>query len=108
MQYLTEARKSLASAKSNASSASLSGLVKNVDEYLAAAQVVTNDQKKNLDQIVEKRSNFDVTSGSTMLASLVAVLGTLSSIILSWRKDVREAKAELEKLKAQMPKIVIP
>jgi hypothetical protein len=49
MQYLTEARKSLVSAKSNASSASLSGLVKSVDEHLAAAQVVTNDQKKNLD-----------------------------------------------------------
>jgi hypothetical protein len=107
-RYLTEARKVALDRGNNTKSATLPNMAKSIDEYLAAAQVVANDQKKILDQIVEKRSSFDITSSANVFAAVVAVAGTFSSIVLSWRKDVREAKAELEKLKAQAPKIEIP
>lgn len=107
-QYLTEARDILSEAKSNPQSVVIPDLIRTIDEYLSSTQIVASDQKKILEQIAQEDSSIDVGSVSTSLASLIAIVGTLSSIILSWRKDVREAKAELEKLKSQTPKIEIP
>ena len=55
IQYLTEARKVISDAKSHTQSVALPSFMKGVDEYLSAAQVVANDQKKTLDQIAEKK-----------------------------------------------------
>lgn len=44
----------------------------------------------------------------TVAASMLSVLGTISTIILSWREDIREAQAEIQKLKEQQPKLYIP
>ena len=82
--------------------------LRGVDQNLAAALVLVDDQKKSLDQVADKRAGFDMASIQTLLASVVLVVGTFSTVILSWRKDMREAQAELEKLKTEKPKIVAP
>lgn len=55
-----------------------------------------------------KTKRFDIGSVLTLSASFVAIVATISTILLSWRKDIREAKAEIRRLKAEAPKIHIP
>ena len=77
-------------------------------KHLDATVIVVEDQKNILDQLVEEESGVDVGSVETSLAAFVAVIGTLSTIVLSWRKDVRDSRAELERIEAQKPKIELP
>lgn len=77
-------------------------------QHINAAIIVLGDQAKSLEQLAKEDSGLDLGSIQTSLASLVVVLGAFSTILLSWRKDMRESRAELESIKSKVPKIVLP
>lgn len=64
--------------------------------------------KKTDSDTSEKKKKIDVSSILTWTASFVAILATISTILLSWRKDIREARAELRRLEASEPRIHVP
>jgi len=74
-------------------------------ENLAAALVVANDQSSALAELAKERQGPD---RKDMLVLLVAVLGGVSTIILSWRKDLREARSSEGQVKDGDRRIVLP
>jgi hypothetical protein len=79
-------------------------LLKEGKDHVGAALTVATDQARALGALVEQNRGLDIKD---MLALFVAVLGGVSTIILSWRKDLREARNELRKANAEGPQIVL-
>lgn len=105
-EYLNEAKTQLQNGNSS-SGTSVPKWLRDASEHVLAAQVVVSDQAKALEELSKKDTGLDLGSMQTALVSIITFVGTLSTVILSWRKDVREAQAELEKIKAQIPKIYL-
>ncbi|QWV99101.1 hypothetical protein KP003_07675 [Geomonas nitrogeniifigens] len=76
-------------------------------DHVAYATVKADDQTRLLQVLDKERSSLDRDSIQPLIASLVAIFGTLSTVVLSWRKDMREAKAEIEKARDKEPRIII-
>jgi hypothetical protein len=107
LEYLTEAKKQIDKG-ALISSATLPKWVEETRNHIAAAIVVANDQAIALNEVAKDKSGPNLGTLNTFLASIIAILGTFSTIILSWRKDMRETRQELEKYKSKTPSIVMP
>jgi predicted PurR-regulated permease PerM len=79
--------------------------LQNARQTVNGATVVMEDQSEILKQIADKSFGPYIQSLGPFLATIVAIFGTLSTIILSWRKDMREARREINQLKSEPPKI---
>src|SRR5262245_29055122 len=64
--------------------------LKEAKDMVSAALVVTSDQGRTLSVIAESKSGLEAKD---LVAFFVAIAGGISTIILSWRKDIREARA---------------
>lgn len=105
-KYLNEAKGRLESDRPG-SPTPMPAWLREANEHIDAALIVTQDQVKSL-ELAKQKSGPDLGSTQAFLASIVVIMGTLSTIILSWRKDMREARAELERVKSQTPRIALP
>jgi hypothetical protein len=103
ISYLTQSSTLLDRAMAPGLAADLK-LLKEGKDHVGAALTVATDQARALGALVEQNRGLDPKD---MLALFVAILGGVSTIILSWRKDLREARHELEKEKAEGPRIVL-
>jgi hypothetical protein len=83
-------------------------LVKEIESYLAAAKVKLNDQERSLNALGARDRGPDISSIQAIIATCVGLVGTISSILLSWRQDAREYRAELQKIDVQTSKIIVP
>jgi hypothetical protein len=79
--------------------------LKESKEHIAAALVVLADQGKVLTGLAEEKRGLD---RKDMLALFVATLGGVSTLVLSWRKDLREARSEQGKRSQDVQRIVLP
>lgn len=59
-----------------------------------------------LESIISKIKKIKLSPVLTLTASFVAIISTISTILLSWRKDIREARAEIRRLEAESPQII--
>jgi len=97
MKHLNEAQNILRNGQI-ATNSDIPNWAQNTKELIEAAIGVTEDQSLSLDMIAEGKPGMDINTTGSSLASIVAILGTLSTILLSWRKDMRDARKEIERL----------
>ncbi|MDR4509352.1 MAG: hypothetical protein MRJ65_14190 [Candidatus Brocadiaceae bacterium] len=77
------------------------GWLRETSDNIDAAKVVIGNQAKALERLSKEASGFSLKMVQTYLASIIAILGTFTTIVLSWRKDVHVSHAEMKNLKAK-------
>ena len=102
-QYLTEALTQIKDGRTSMNP-NVPVWVYKAQECIDGALIVIGDQAANLKKVADAKLGPDMQTVGASLASIFAIFGTLSTIILSWRKDIRDAQREIQQLQIQASK----
>ncbi|MFZ5994043.1 MAG: hypothetical protein ACOYU4_03510 [Thermodesulfobacteriota bacterium] len=99
-QLLTEAKDILNLKSGYLTDKKIQPDVLKLKNIISSSLVLLEDQRRTLNE-AKDHDRIRLVDVNTIAGTLIALVGTISTIILSWRKDVREARAETGRIRGR-------